>query len=109
MIVTKPIDLSISSELSITVLIHVKMDDLGERIRNVRKKHCKNNKISLISICKASGIMSRQHWNKIESSQKNLPYETLLKIEKALNYDFGVSRKIEEETIKKTIQEISLR
>ncbi len=106
MLVTKTIAIAVDKQVSLTVQIHVLAPGLGDRIHEVRAKFCKDNKTNLARLCRETGVMSRQHWNKIESNQQYLPHETLAKMEKVLGYDFGINRKIEKEAIAQAFQQI---
>ncbi len=73
--------------MKIRKTIEIEVPGLGAQIREARKRDSRSLKL----ICEEVGI-SKVYWYDIEKEgvRDTLPIETLRKIEKALDVDFGV-------------------
>lgn len=70
--------------------IEVEVPDLGDRIKKAREKAKATNGRSLTQLAAMAG-MTTANWYRIEGEKFNsLPFETLKRIESALDTDFGV-------------------
>ena len=73
--------------MKVRKIIDIEVSGLGEKIKEARER----DRRSLAEICRQLD-MSTMNWYKIEAEEtKALPVETLRKIEKVLQVDFGVS------------------
>lgn len=75
----------VSSAMKVTKTITIEVPGLGAKIKEARV----DDERSLKAICEAVG-MSQMNWYRIEDEKQSLPLETLRKIEKVLEVDFGV-------------------
>jgi transcriptional regulator with XRE-family HTH domain len=74
-----------SSPMRVTKTIYIDAPGLGARIKAARESDPR----PLTAICRAIDL-STNNWYRIEKEQQTLPEETLRKIEKVLDVDFGV-------------------
>lgn len=80
----------VSSAMKVTKTITIEVPGLGAKIKEARERDYR----SLKAICEAVG-MSQMNWYRIEDEKQSLPLETLRKIEKVLEVDFGVEMSVE--------------
>lgn len=76
----------------VTKTISIEVPNLGAKIKEARERDYR----LLKAICEAVG-MSQMNWYRIEDEKQSLPLETLRKIEKVLEVDFGVEMSVEGE------------